>query len=69
MSDSSLWIGEIAKSLEGFLIVVEGEEDLVALPLILNKDENCIVIYGLWNKGAVFVENKEEVKKVWEELF
>ena len=40
---------------EESLIVVEGEEDLLALPLIAESPDNSLVLYGQPSKGLVVV--------------
>ncbi|MCK4243435.1 DUF359 domain-containing protein [Candidatus Bathyarchaeota archaeon] len=49
-------------------IVVEGEEDLLVLPMIMNAPQNAIVVYGQPHKGIVIVritkEKKQEIKSI-----
>ncbi len=49
-------------------IVVEGEEDLLVLPMIMNAPINAIVVYGQPHKGIVMVritkEKKQEIKSI-----
>jgi uncharacterized protein (UPF0218 family) len=49
-------------------IVVEGEEDLLALVAILSAQENAMVVYGQPHEGMVVVEvtseKKDEVRKI-----
>lgn len=53
-------------------IVVEGEEDLLALPAVLYAPENSAVIYGQPYVGVVVVkvtpEKKEEARKLLDEM-
>jgi len=44
------------------LIVVEGEEDLLALPCIVESPGNCLVLYGQPSKGLVVVDTNSKVK-------
>jgi len=44
------------------LIVVEGEEDLLALPCIAESPDNSLVLYGQPSKGLVVVEIGPKVK-------
>ena len=44
------------------LIVVEGEEDLLALPCIVESPDNSLVLYGQPSKGLVVVDTNPEVK-------
>ncbi len=45
------------------VIVVEGEEDLLALPIMLLAPLGSIVLYGLQGKGAVKIVITEEKKR------
>jgi uncharacterized protein (UPF0218 family) len=53
-------------------IEVVGEEDLSALPAIFLAPGDVTIIYGLPNKGVVFVkssdENKRKVKEILDEM-
>lgn len=49
-------------------IVVEGEEDLAAVPAVLYAPENSIVAYGQPSKGVVLVEVSEKKKEEFSEL-
>lgn len=44
------------------LIVVEGEEDLLALPCIVESPNNSLVLYGQPSKGLVVVDTNPKVK-------
>jgi GTP-dependent dephospho-CoA kinase len=44
------------------LVVVEGEEDLLALPCVLESPDNSFVLYGQPNEGLVVVESSKEKK-------
>ena len=57
-------IKEALKSHESTLIEVFGEEDLLAIPAILEADINSLVIYGLPLKGMIIVKIDREVKNV-----
>lgn len=43
-------------------LVVEGEEDLLALPAILFAPLNSLVLYGHWQLGIIAVEVDEKIK-------
>jgi len=43
-------------------VFVDGEEDLLALPVILFSPLNSLVFYGHWQLGVVGVEVNEEIK-------
>jgi len=43
-------------------VFVDGEEDLLALPLILFSPLNSLVFYGHWQFGVVMVEVNEGIK-------
>ena len=45
------------------LLEVEGEEDLLALPVILEVDKGALVLYGQPGRGIVLVEVTEDKKK------
>ena len=47
---------------EEALIVVEGEEDLLALPCIVESPNNSLVLYGQPFKGLVVVDTNTNVK-------
>jgi GTP-dependent dephospho-CoA kinase len=44
------------------LIVVEGEEDLLALPCIVESPSNSLVLYGQPSKGLVVVDTDSPAK-------
>lgn len=43
-------------------ITVNGEEDLLVLPVCLNAPKNSVVMYGQPNEGLVFVQITSEIK-------
>ncbi len=43
-------------------LIVEGEEDLLALPAILFAPLNSLVLYGHWQLGIIAVEVDEKIK-------
>lgn len=47
------------------LITVEGEEDLLVLPLILSLPLNSLIFYGQPDEGVVMIEVTEAVKNRW----
>ena len=47
---------------EEALIVVEGEEDLLALPCIVESPNNALVLYGQPAQGLVLVETSQAVR-------
>src|SRR5712692_8631780 len=47
---------------EEALIIVEGEEDLLALPCIVESPSNSLVLYGQPSKGLVVVDTNPKVK-------
>ncbi|HIE41237.1 MAG TPA: DUF359 domain-containing protein [Candidatus Aenigmarchaeota archaeon] len=55
------------------LLEVNGEEDLLALPCILNSNIGDIVLYGQPDEGIIFIEitknKKEEIKKLVKDCF
>lgn len=44
-------------------ILVDGEEDLLVIPVCIYAPENAIIMYGQPNEGLVVVRVNEEVKK------
>lgn len=44
------------------MMVIDGEEDLIALPCILEAPSNATIIYGMPYKGVVIVPATEEYK-------
>ena len=50
------------------LILVDGEEDLLAIPAVLESPDNAFVVYGQPSEGLVVVtaspEKKNEVRKI-----
>jgi uncharacterized protein (UPF0218 family) len=60
------------KAKERTKIVVEGEEDLAALPCILYAEEGSLVVYGMPNEGMVMVKIdkkiKEKVRKIMRKM-
>jgi uncharacterized protein (UPF0218 family) len=49
-------------------IVVEGEEDLLALVAIIVAPENSVVIYGQPRRGIVLVRTTSEMKRLADEI-
>jgi uncharacterized protein (UPF0218 family) len=49
-------------------VIVEGEEDLLVLPLILLMPEGALIVYGQPREGMVVVEASRE-RKGWAEEF
>lgn len=49
-------------------IVVDGEEDLAAIPAVLASPEGSIVLYGLPDTGTVIVDVTEETKRMFSEI-
>jgi uncharacterized protein (UPF0218 family) len=44
-------------------IIVDGEEDLLVIPVCIYAPENAIIMYGQPNEGLVVITVNEEVKK------
>ena len=56
----------IKKSLDSkppIRIIVDGEEDLLVIPVCLFAPENCVVMYGQPNEGLVIVEITNEIRE------
>jgi GTP-dependent dephospho-CoA kinase len=53
-------------------LVVNGEEDLLALPAVIYAPENSFVIYGQPRKGLVVVkvtaQKREEARQIWAKM-
>jgi len=45
---------------KGGCIIIDGEEDLVAIPLIYYMDERSILLYGQRNRGTVAILGNEK---------
>ncbi|MGD9533808.1 MAG: GTP-dependent dephospho-CoA kinase family protein [Candidatus Nitrosocosmicus sp.] len=58
-----------ATSSEKVQIVIEGEEDIVALPFLIFAPVGWVVCYGQPNEGLVIVKITEESKKRAESIF
>jgi uncharacterized protein (UPF0218 family) len=43
-------------------LIVNGEEDLLVLPVCIHAPENSIVLYGQPNKGLVLVQITTEIR-------
>jgi len=50
---------ELIASGKKYLVVVEGEEDLLVIPLVLHLKEGTYVVYGQPNAGVVALEVNE----------
>jgi len=54
------------------LILVDGEEDLLAIPAVLESPDNALVVYGQPSEGLVVVtaslEKKREVRKIMNQM-
>ncbi|MEM1540055.1 MAG: DUF359 domain-containing protein [Candidatus Bathyarchaeia archaeon] len=65
-------IQEAFKTPHRVKVVVDGEEDLLALPAIQHAPENAIIIYGQPHEGLVVVkatlQKKAEVAKILKEM-
>jgi pantetheine-phosphate adenylyltransferase len=46
-------------------VLVDGEEDLLAIPTILLTDINTSIIYGQPGRGKVIIEVDDERKEIW----
>ena len=64
-------ISTIKKAFESKLpvrIIVDGEEDLLVLPICIHAPDNCVVMYGQPNEGLVIVkitpDTREKIQKL-----
>lgn len=68
-------IGEIKKlisTIDGdskIRIIIDGEEDLVALPFLIYSQDDWMICYGQPNEGLVIVKVNEESRKRAELIF
>ena len=56
----------IKKSLDSkppIRIIVDGEEDLLVMPVCLFAPENCVVMYGQPDEGLVIVEITSQIRQ------
>ena len=62
---SEMWsaVEKAMESAENTLIMVEGEEDLAALPCILMAPEGAYVVYGIPDEGMCVVKVDENARK------
>jgi uncharacterized protein (UPF0218 family) len=50
-------------------ILVDGEEDLLAIPVILNSNEGTYVVYGMPpEEGAILIDIDPKIKSVFQDL-
>ena len=59
-------MGTIKKSLDSkppIRIIVDGEEDLLVIPVCLFAPENCVVMYGQPSEGLVIVEITNQIRE------
>jgi len=61
---AKLFLDKIQKHTKGQIIRIEGEEDLLTLPVILLSPLRTLVIYGQHKVGMITVEVTEEKKKI-----
>ncbi|MEM1537509.1 MAG: GTP-dependent dephospho-CoA kinase family protein [Candidatus Nezhaarchaeales archaeon] len=64
ITEASLLIEEALKGEGSVLMIVKGEEDLLAIPAILSAPQSSIVIYGQPGEGIVVVMVDEGVKSL-----
>ncbi len=61
-------IGAIKGAKTPVKIIVNGEEDLAAVPAVLNAPEGSVLVYGQPREGIVVVQISRKKKKEFEEL-
>ena len=49
-------------------VFVDGEEDLLVIPLVLLSEKGAVVVYGFPDKGICLIEVSSKVKKDFKEL-
>ncbi len=57
-----------AENGEKTLILVDGEEDLLALPAFAEAPKNYCIVFGVPGKGVMVIEVSNEVKKLAKEI-
>ena len=60
---------DAAKSNRRIRVVVDGEEDLLAIPAVLGAPENAFVVYGQPHEGVVVIQVTMDIKKLTREIF
>ncbi|MDX1596373.1 MAG: GTP-dependent dephospho-CoA kinase family protein [Nitrosopumilaceae archaeon] len=69
IADSSIDVIKKAFKLEPPVrILVNGEEDLLVLPVCVHAPENAVVFYGQPNEGLVVVKVNQEIRNKTQEL-
>lgn len=69
ISTQSIHIIQVALKLDPPVrILVNGEEDLLVIPVCIFAPENAIVMYGQPNEGLVFVRLDKEIRNKTKEL-
>ncbi len=61
-------IQEALKSKPPVQIIVNGEEDLLVIPVCIYAPQNAIVLYGQPNEGLVIVKITQEIRNKTQEL-
>lgn len=56
------------KSKSPVQIVVNGEEDLLVIPVCIHAPQNAVVLYGQPNEGLVIVKITQEIRNKTQEL-
>lgn len=49
-------------------VFIDGEEDLLTIPVVLLAEKNTAVVYGLPDKGICLIEISSKTKKIFKEL-
>lgn len=49
-------------------LFVDGEEDLLAIPVILNAEDGARVVYGLPGEGAILIVVNRKIKAVFQDM-
>jgi len=68
--DADAWraLDEAVRLKRGVAVIVEGEEDLLVLPLMVLMPLGSVIVYGQPRRGMVVVEVTEERKR-WASVF
>ena len=66
ISDEALRLSKAVWHHLPLLVIVEGEEDLVGLPLLSELKEGYSLVYGMRGVGAILTQNRERAKELLE---
>jgi len=59
---------KLALNNKRILLIVNGEEDLLVIPLVLMCKNKSIIVYGLWRGAMVVIITSKRVREVFKEI-